>query len=407
MIIDLDPNNHTNISHDKSKDVDAHFTAHTLCIAWNGFDHHENVTLEIGVGSNKSVDNIYAFSKVNDTGFRCIYSHLIPLETKLFAILKATCTVGSTISRSNGVVIYDKTQVLNSFYVYNGPNCFSDHHMLFRRIMESEIKVNDSLSLNHSLITGKVYTLRLTGSDNAVRKLRVANATVIITSNKTEDKRLDIVLQTTEDLSELFIVSVSNESVFLKTIELYDCKEELKMENNPLQVDVHWSELTQNFAFEYSLVSVYCSDMLNSSCIQHITPIKTTREDAVTLTDLDLQRHVNYSIIVSPCLNGKCLSAKNTAVFQTDSFDSHLKISKSVISLDNSNCMNVVIKWLMKDTSSQITFCQWSIVSKSQNTTFGLRNIPWQTAIHLPTHDNHLYVSMTAPQRVVCIFSYK
>lgn len=397
VVLDLDPEDKTiyGSKHDEAKDIDAHFSNHKVCARWNGFKHYENITLEFGIGTKDTSDDIYAFTEISNTGFHCVNSLLIPQSTKFFVVLRASSSGGTTLSKSNGCLVFNKTLMLNSFKIHNGPKCFSEINVVFRKMTNSKIDMKSQVLFNHPLMTGKVYTVKLVGSDASISGLTVDSPSIIIHSTVVGDSHTETIFQPTVPLLELTIILVSTKSIYLKYLELYDCQEESTEDQTSNQVQAHWSGLTKSFDYQYALVLVQCSAVVNDSCVEYITSFKQTWDDSVIISGLKLQNYVNYSIIVKPCLNEKCLPAKYSHVFRIESQDIPWRTLRSEITIDESNCMGINIQAFSLQQSKPADVYQWSVMADSLKTASRTMLISWQTVPKEAFSGNTFQVSMS------------
>lgn len=194
---------------------------------------------------------------------------------------------------------------------------------------------------------------------------------------------------------ELTIILVSTKSIYLKYLELYDCQEESTEDQTSNQVQAHWSGLTKSFDYQYALVLVQCSAVVNDSCVEYITSFKQTWDDSVIISGLKLQNYVNYSIIVKPCLNEKCLPAKYSHVFRIESQDIPWRTLRSEITIDESNCMGINIQAFSLQQSKPADVYQWSVMADSLKTASRTMLISWQTVPKEAFSGNTFQVSMS------------
>ena len=109
-------------------DVDVHFKPSILCASWTDSIHHENVSYEVGVGTTNLTDDIIAFQHVKEANSFCFNSSAIQTNEIYFFLVRSSCSVGSTISSSNGVTVLDGEELRSSLIVQLGRNCFGSEH---------------------------------------------------------------------------------------------------------------------------------------------------------------------------------------------------------------------------------------------------------------------------------------
>ena len=385
VVLDVDP---TGKTHETSlnvmtQDVDAHFTENTVCASWNGFSHKEEVTVEFGLGSSDKLDDKIAFKEVNNTGFYCLTSPLIPKQEKVFVRLRATCSGGSTISNSNGVIIYEKAGVLDSLQVFDGPECFIASHMVEQLHFSHVFSPSDIIRFNYSFTVGNLYSMRFVSNNRTSLGLKVQSPSIIILSIKTDDFRSDITFQPITSVLEIAMVSFYNRSVYIKAVELYDCPEDISVQQDIHKIAAHWSGLADGFTYQYALISTHCPGTDNQSCIEHITPFETTSKSYVVLSGLQLILHTNYYMAVKPCLNGVCQRQTVSSGVYIDQDITSLKLMKSELIVDKDNCASIDILWQSSGERINISFYQWSISVRTSRSDVTYRVASWQTILNV------------------------
>ncbi|KAK7493734.1 hypothetical protein BaRGS_00015063 [Batillaria attramentaria] len=110
-----------------SKDVDLLLQREEICIAWSGFYHAEEVSIEVGVGTAPKKDDVVPFFTVADKfGPVCLNASNFPSYTKLFSVVKATSSGGTATFSSDGFLFLQRHDVNNKLMVFNGKACTAD-----------------------------------------------------------------------------------------------------------------------------------------------------------------------------------------------------------------------------------------------------------------------------------------
>ena len=377
IVTDLNPAEGTeNVIIDRDlTDIDAHFSANTLCAIWKGFHHPESLTLEFGIGSATGLDDIYTFTIINNTHSHCLTSTNIPFEVKIYVSVRATNSAGSTTSSSDGVVIYNISRILDQLNVFDGPECFTQTHLLPAFTILQHIG-KESFIFNLALMIGKVYTLRFFSQDNAVINAFLNSSDfVILTETSSSSYQQEFVFQ---PYVEYPVFSISNVNLVSVTADLYDCEEDVTAAVSSKSSMAHWRGLSDHFEYEVTLIKLSCSDTANDSCFDYLLPFMSVEENTIIKHESNLSMKHTYYTGVMPCINSVCGNAKLSSGVYIEPDTLTLNIIKSELVIKNSDCTHVVLEWTpVSDIDT--SFYQWSV-----GTTFGKSTtlsaiMQWQT----------------------------
>ena len=106
-----------------SKDVDVITQKEEVCVAWSGFYHAEEITVEIGLGTSPDHDDIVAFRPAESESPVCLNVTALPVYTKVFSVVKATSSGGTAVFSSDGFVMIPLSDPENKIMVFNGKGC--------------------------------------------------------------------------------------------------------------------------------------------------------------------------------------------------------------------------------------------------------------------------------------------
>ena len=109
-----------------SKDVDVITQREEVCVAWSGFYHTEEITVEIGLGTSPDHDDLIAFHSVESENHVCLNSSSLPVYTKIFSVVRATSSGGTSIFSSDGFVIVSWSDQENQIMAFNGKGCLGN-----------------------------------------------------------------------------------------------------------------------------------------------------------------------------------------------------------------------------------------------------------------------------------------
>ena len=106
-----------------SKDVDVITQREEVCVAWSGFYHAEEISVEIGLGTSPDHDDIIAFHPVKSESPACLNITSPPLYTKVFFVVKATSSGGASVFSSDGFLMIPQADQNNKIMIFNGRGC--------------------------------------------------------------------------------------------------------------------------------------------------------------------------------------------------------------------------------------------------------------------------------------------
>ncbi|KAH3802479.1 hypothetical protein DPMN_156157 [Dreissena polymorpha] len=156
-VFDLDPD-----MVNSSTYIDVHFTEHTMCARWMGFKHHENISLEVGIGLYRTIADVVPFHSTLEVRKICLNSSSIVNGKVYFFIVKASCSGGTTVSASNGVQIFDEHYLKNNLDIKIGNDCFSTN------VLAINVSIaNDStfIKIPFTFLIGQRYVLSMENSE--------------------------------------------------------------------------------------------------------------------------------------------------------------------------------------------------------------------------------------------------
>ena len=378
IVTDLNPSEGTkNVIIDRDlTDIDAHFSANTLCAIWKGFHHQESLTLEFGLGSSAGLDDIYTFTIINNTHSHCLTSTNIPFDVKVYVSVRATNSAGSTTSSSDGVVIYNISRILDQLNVFDGPECFTQTHLLPTFTILQHIG-KESFIFNQALMIGKVYTLRFSSQGNTVINAFLHSSDfVILTETSSGSYQQEFVFQ---PYAEYPVFNISNVNLDSVKADLYDCEQDVMAaavsSNSGM---AHWRGLSDHFAYDVTLIKLSCSDTSNEFCFDYLLPFSSVEENKFIKHDINLGIKNTYYTGVMPCINYVCGNAKLSSGVYIEPDTLTLNIIKSELVIKNSDCTHVVLEWTpVSDIDT--SFYQWSVETTFGKSTSLSAIMQWQT----------------------------
>lgn len=358
IVLDIDP---SKIS--SSLDINAHFVENKVCARWKGFRHHENVSLHIGVGNDNTHDNILPFKTVDGTEtFTCISSEKLGYGVRYFVIIRASCTGGTTISSSDGVLILDKKTLLKHSDIRVGAKQATielNRHLIDSFNAELCFKTHGRIGINYQLsIKSNTSPIRLQSNDS------LARVSSILLNSSTE-KTFDI---TPYDEQPCFILNGSDvNKVNVSFTERP--RQGYVTTRNVLPVSVRKSSnishmLPKWALFEYSCNTTYKT---SQSCAHKLVEYQSKNADfCYKFTDINLNETKTYTVGVQLCTPFSCSEFifSNTFSFEHAITPGFFTVFEMLH--ENNNSASINISWKGFVAKSGISLYQW-VFSKDDN----------------------------------------
>ncbi|KAH3708863.1 hypothetical protein DPMN_068322 [Dreissena polymorpha] len=350
IVIDLDPEE-TNTS----TDIDIHFTEHVVCAWWMGFKHHENVSLEVGIGSNSSTADVVAFKSISsDLNQLCLNSSSLVINDVHFFLIRARCSGGSTISSSNGVKIYHRKTLENGLHVKIGQNCLTNFEYITN---VSLINYNTMTIIPFSMTIGHRFSLF--SEDEGLEN--VDN----ITSRDGIIKK--------EGNVYYLIPFMEKPTLQIKHSYLYEHTLLLKINRCPYetfqrisnQQNISWI-LNANKTKEDLLFSVGLFEVLdgNGSVEENVVvPFqKPVIGSSYTILDVSLDDQISYQAKIKICNNVRCLPPIKSSMFTVDKKGPQISVTQAEIKVKETvDCVHLAASWEFTGDVKRLGFFQWSL----------------------------------------------
>ncbi|XP_053381645.1 uncharacterized protein LOC123528459 [Mercenaria mercenaria] len=351
VVSDLDPEDFSSSAYDLYQDVNVHFTANKICTHWNGFKHHENVTIEVGLGTNKTEANTVPFQHINSSKETCIQSSEIHFNIQYYVLLRATCSGGNTISTSNGITIINKTDLLKNIDISVGEH-FIDVKMNPVDTTYSKICSLDDIEI------GAKYKLILY---NVTLNVSVSSEDMIF-NDRTYDKgnsRID--LNIVPYVKRPCISVDSNISEHISAVMHRLKSDGFVSDNKMLFISWNYSkhDILNNLNFRVALATFpnksYTTEVMSipkksSEHMSHSFDLKTVSADGV------------HAVAVIPCTNKHCLNYTLSPSFQIEHAIKPGQIKQAIVTVEGGkDCVDIRIAWQRFEAKSTITIYQWSL----------------------------------------------
>lgn len=347
LVFDLDPS----LVDETGKDVDVHFTQEMLCSHWSGFLHHESVVLEFGVGTSNHSDDVLAFQTIPSVTSYCSHNKTFRYGTRYYVLIRATCSGGSTISSSNGVLIINETSIKSELEVNIGI-----HPINTQSIQESFVISNSPFKLRFSkaLDVGEAYLLLF--SDNfTIRSLNSTDGIVQI-----------------EEGNYIFISFIPFPVINLQPLinnTTVTVKVTKRMSTAFIQdtdrLFIYWKmDLPFLLSVSVGMYAMNASASSSSLFIPFEHPVSSAFHK---FENLSLQQGIPYQVGLQICSTAVCVEPKLSDLFYIDTKPTSAEIIDAVLTpLNPTECINIQLQWKWKHHTQHVRFFQWNLAKSDQ-----------------------------------------
>lgn len=314
-----------------SKDVDVVLQRDDLCIAWSGFYHAEELAVEVGIGSAPNKDDVVRFAKVeNSESPACfINATALPAYTKLFSVVKAASSGGTSVFSSDGFRVVPLRDARNVMEVFNGRGC-TDRDVIGSRSLRSSDTLLDLSAVTRSpihpgdalFVRLSPFHARVTFSDAIVLQKTLAGYQIVARS---------------ANLTASFPPSSVTENT---TVEVLDCwKDAEVIAKSSAGFDVSWesagpwsSLMTQRVEITDETcvkLSVKKSKRAHLQCLVVSDTVRSPTEKATLRGDI-ISGH-QYTASLTPCFDDGCLPSTSSKVVTYDSVPRTVTFTQAVM----------------------------------------------------------------------------
>ncbi|XP_053381647.1 uncharacterized protein LOC123555884 isoform X2 [Mercenaria mercenaria] len=374
VVKDIDPESN---SSSVLRDVDVHFTASKLCVQWYGFRHHENVNLEIGIGANNNTADIIPFQFTNASNTLCVKSKSLQYNTKYFVLLRATCTGGKTISSSDGIIIVNATEFLNSFDIHVGGYAGeirwkqqgAQNTSQKRFCAPKSVKLGDKYKLFFEGLNRKLTIIK--NADMVIDEIKYNNLSMKMTVNMvplTERPCLIVDFNASSNATLVVYTRNDNDNKFISDVNTFFVTWAFE----------RYKEMLSHLMFEVAVgKKFYQMNTTNNNLVTAFT--KSDSDASHTFHFPLLPQEHEYIVIIRPCTNVRCIDHVYSNTFEIESSVHSGKFQTFQIELNNEKtCVDVTLEWKMFKAKSSVTIYQWS-VSKDHGANIVLTR--WRTVL--------------------------
>ncbi|KAL4218457.1 hypothetical protein ACF0H5_023192 [Mactra antiquata] len=342
-------------------DVDYHFTPNTICAYWQGFKHHQDVKIEMGIGTNVTTDDIVKFSLVNSSDYHCISSPNIKNDVKYFSLLKATCSGGSTVSHSSGVVILDNLLLIDSLKVWPGANCDKlSEKVTINSMMKNTRNNTDgySFQLNTTLAIGKRYVLIV----NNESMTSIASDDGMLSPFVNEHSHNIVFVPYMEHPT--FHTNMIEGEVLNQQIRIAECPNKHSMKEHEA-ITAYWEntgEKHEGIKHEIAIVKIPVDESNATKLLEYVTAFEAVPDgqSEYTFNEVNLKPGFNYKIAVKQCSSARCINQSLSDVFTVEVIP-YITVKSAKLLSTNSTCALTEIRWNVSVFDDTMLFYQWAI----------------------------------------------
>lgn len=364
IVIDIDPglpNLHI--------DTNVHFTPNTLCVEWSGFRHHQNVQLEIGIGLDKTTDNVVSFMPLNVSKQHCINSSSFKFGVKYFSLIRAKCSGGSTVSSSDGVIIMNDVDLKKTLHVLTGESCSPN---LQSRI-QTRLLTSGSNELNFTFHggVGQFYHFQ-----SQLDNLNITSDNGIISNIFGETEFVPFTMDPVLRIgSKTGMSNASLESIVTITL----CPPR-KYYATIKRISTHWymdCDMPNGLSFETSIAAIEGTTG-TENIFNYITPFKNVgRKLSHVFNNVSASEEFSYVAAVRVCTRSRCIGPVFSEQFAIAPVPPEGKIEVSILE-EKDYCLFFHLVWEKFSSKDTVLFYQWAI---SKDASANDLLTPWQTEL--------------------------
>ena len=357
LITDIDP------MINATEDVDYHISENMLCVRWTGFNHHENLQLEIGVGNISSRDNIIQFSAINSTESHCLsHANILP-NTKYFVSLRATCSGGSTVSSSNGVEIINQTELYNALEVHVGELCDGKPNV-FEGFYNVSNKIDLTVLIDVQLEVAMAYQITIDGVP--LSDINISSSQGLISHQSSHEVTENMIsfIPYTEIPTILIKSNKGPTSPKNMHLTLQKCAQsEYQQLNGSISTNWFGAE-GKHLKYEVALMHSRCPNKsFDQSCFDFTTNfIQSENPNLYSFNSQTFTSARWYRAAVRPCSNVHCWNYVLSKPFLIEhASPSGSLVNAALTAREGGNCHDLNIYWQAFNADSNIILYRWTL----------------------------------------------
>ena len=357
-----------------SKDVDVITQREEVCVAWSGFYHTEEISVEIGLGTSPDNDDIIAFHSVESENPVCLNITSLPVYTKIFSIVRATSSGGTSVFSSDGFSMIPQSNPDNQIMVFNGRGCHGSSVIEGQEVDPFTSSVNVGETLGLPIHAGDFLFAQFSPF---VPHVTFDNAILL----QTTLTGYQVVATSPNITAHLPLSMAANSSV-----QVQHCQKDspiLPVPDSHVTVTWEMAGLWTQFTryLEVEVVDKTCLDTsvkknkyLHQQCLLHEEKVEMmTRE--MKLFNNKANNYIThdhtYVASVSPCFDDKCLPAVSSGeVTYTNTYTVNTRFAHATLSDVSTQLLTVDILACVESVNHSNLSClyQWAVSTDTSGT---------------------------------------
>ncbi|KAK7496778.1 hypothetical protein BaRGS_00011987, partial [Batillaria attramentaria] len=333
------------------EDVDVIVQREEVCMAWHGLYHEDEVTIEVGIGSISTQDDLLSFRAVQNIGHACVDATSLPIYAKLFSVVRATSPGGSTVFSSDGFHVVPPDDSTNGLHVFHGIGCTAADVVGSKVVTSGTTNIHLTAMVNASLHSGDILFVKFTPfiedvvfPDAVLLQttftgyqvvLKSFNATVVLPASRTTSAVVEVM----SCLKDAAILPMPEGHVTV-TWELAGPWTNLVKR---FKVELTDEACLRASRMEDEYDRLHC--LLDETRVGSITREVRLRPDGIT------EGH-DYTATVAPCLDDSCLSASKSSSVTYSNTGRSVVFRNTTILAQSSRNMEVKINAVIVPTTA-------------------------------------------------------
>lgn len=347
-----------------------------LCVKWNGFTHHRNITFEVGVGTTTGKDNVIHYTPTSATDKLCFDTNIFQPFVKYYSSVRARCSGGETVVSSDGIQYIDEKYFASNFYLRDGKGCSPDR-LQTSISPQGHPRNGSNVMINDKLTIGKIYSLVFD-----ITAILMNHPDVIILKTIIENNRKIVIFVAK---SQTIDFTVQSNTAF--NVSFYRCNLDVDTVKQTDLVAAHWnSEIDEVIRPTHYIVNLMQENKGHDD--QLISMLERSRgSSSASFENISFLDNTTYFIDVSPCFGHFCLNLTSSDGFKFNSETLSMRLKDAVL-------------YLSEEHAHPTLNATWEISSDMENPQIPLER--WTLSLDEKGRDNILNWTAVRNEREVC-----
>ena len=356
-----------------TKDVDVITQRGEVCVAWSGFYHTEEISVEIGLGTSPHHDDVITFHPAESENPACLNATSLPVYIRIFSIVRATSSGGTSVFSSDGFIMIPQSDLDNQIMVFNGRGCHGSSVMEDQEIDSSTPSINFGETLRLPIHTGDFLFAQFSPF---VPDVTFDNAVLL----QTTLTGYQVVATSPNITAHLPLSMAANSSV-----QVQHCQKDspiLPVPDSHVTVTWEmagpWTQFTRYLDVEVMDktcldASVKKNKYLHQQCLLHEEKVEmmTRKMKLFNKVNNYIIHDHTYVASVSPCFDDKCLPAVSSGeVTYTNTYTVNTRFAHATLSDVSTQLLTVDILASVESVNHRNLSClyQWAVSTDTSGT---------------------------------------